>query len=147
MAKTEVTPLIGNTGYIDVAKEQFSKEIEEATAIEITHMVDDRLSTEVEEITMLIEDLKEELLTRKFKATEESQYSSQIFRKIRAMKEIAEMADEAYLEKIQDEELAEIEEYNTGFNVRQCGFSQTSSMGEEEIEEIAENYYGRRHMV
>lgn len=110
---TEEAPISSNEigkGYVQELSASFKDKIKVEDSNAITHIIDDSLDEEVGKITDILSDYKTALINEKFEDRDIFFYSSQIFRIVKAMKEITDIADQDYGEKLDLEE--ELEDYN-----------------------------------
>jgi hypothetical protein len=113
-ANLDSLPPYAGKGYIETTCADFKEKIKEDSSMEITHTLDDALDEELEKVTELVTDYKNTLLTERLSNDNLSFYSSQIFRITKTMKQITDIADEDYKEKLLLEE-QEVADYNAGW--------------------------------
>jgi hypothetical protein len=100
-------------GYVEEQSAIFKELISTEDSNAITHLIDDALDAEVEKIAEIISNYKNDLIENKFNYGEEVNYSSQIYRIIRTMKELTNIAEKDFDEKLDMEE--ELEAYNDSY--------------------------------
>ena len=100
--------------YIEEAKANITEKIKTEDTNAITHIIDDSLDAEIEKIAEILSEYKACLQYKRFDDREIFYYSSQIFRITKAMKEMTDIADKDYEEKLELEE--DLETYNNNYS-------------------------------
>jgi len=110
---TLLPPYVDKT-YIEESKETFKKETEKSEYYEIGIDTERELDNQAEIITELISEYKKSLMTERLNKGDIVFYTSQIFRIVKTMEEIAEIGEKIYQEKEAEDE---VNSYNEGFGI------------------------------
>ncbi|MFA7301786.1 MAG: hypothetical protein WC069_05770 [Candidatus Shapirobacteria bacterium] len=131
-----IYPIQQNKGYLEEAKRDLSERMKNQTSMSMTHIIDDFMDEQIEAITDLVVEYKNQLMTRRFnQKTDFTEYTTQFFKMIKTIRECADAAENEYIETVNTETEEEIADYNGTYNSSNIGFRTSDVLSEEDMEE------------
>ena len=112
MADDVIFSEIAGKNYPETRATEFKELIKNHDARGTAELAEDALDEEMDKISEILSEYKTNIMVEKFKNREEFNYSTQIFKIVKAMREIADIADTEYLEKTINEE---VDSYNGSY--------------------------------